>query len=117
MKTIKHLRNVKYVARGGHIALDCRHRGNYAYQGAPHPPSLHANYASQDFSMPLPFSSTPSQATLPGSFGYQGHLFNTPSAPPGYPSPAAFVHQGQPSNDFSGFQGNIMPLSMNVLAA
>lgn len=31
-----------------HIAIDCRHMGNYTYQGAPPPASLHANFAFQD---------------------------------------------------------------------
>lgn len=33
----------------GHIAIDYRYRGNYAYQMAPPPHSLSANYAFQDY--------------------------------------------------------------------
>lgn len=34
----------------GHIAIDCRYMGNYAYQRAPHPPSITVHYAFQDLS-------------------------------------------------------------------
>ncbi|XP_048423743.1 uncharacterized protein LOC125469834 [Pyrus x bretschneideri] len=48
--------------------FNCRHRGNFSFQGAPPPPSLSANYAYQDlspvFQYPTSVHSTASQSNM-----------------------------------------------------
>lgn len=42
---INQFKSVRFVEKKGYIAINCKHRGNYSYQGNQPSPSLSANYA------------------------------------------------------------------------
>lgn len=81
----------------GHIALNCRHRSNYAYQGAQPPSSLSANYAYQgsnvspynNMELYSPQSHFGNLNQSPPIMNYkQSPQFSSPSMspPPGFPT-------------------------------
>lgn len=69
-KTTQVVQECQIYGKMGHIAIDCRHMGNYAYQWAPHPPSLSANYTFQDYSSQFQYPVTPSPVQLSDISGY-----------------------------------------------
>ncbi|TQE08425.1 hypothetical protein C1H46_005900 [Malus baccata] len=55
----------------GHIAIDCRYMGDYAYQRA-HPSSFTVHYAFQYLSSQFQHPNSFANVMLPGGFGLQG---------------------------------------------
>lgn len=87
--------------------------GNYTYQGAPPPASLHANLAFQDHHSQFQYNSSQIDF-FAGTFGYQGFHSASSNAPPDFSAPPFFFHQGQSSHNFSDIPENQLPTAFTA---